>query len=134
MLNSAPAMKSETVIRIKSAEILLLEERIVKIIIASNYESNVEDVTEIGEAINTLIGNNPHYILVITQQGASATPEAREYAANSSYRRNVIAEGIVIKNLALRMAATVYMKVNRPKQKIKLFNSEAKALIWLQKL
>jgi hypothetical protein len=127
-------MNNQTVIRIKSAEIELIEDKVVKITTASNYESNIEDVKEIGEVMNTLIGNNPHYILVITQQGASATPDAREYAANSSYRRNVIAEGIVIKNLALRMAATVYMKVNRPKQKIKLFNSEAKALTWIRKL
>lgn len=127
-------MEKETIIRIKSAEIELCEEQVVKITTAANYESNIEDVKEIGRAFNKLIGNKPYYILVITQQGATATTEAREYAAKSSHRKNIIAEAIVIKNLALRMAATVYMKVNRPKQKIKLFNSEAKAMTWIRKL
>lgn len=127
-------MKQKTVIKLRSAEIEMLDERIVKITTAVNYESNVDDVNEISEAFEKLIGNEPCFILVITQQGASATAEAREYAARSSHRKNLIAEAIVIKNLALRMAATVYMKVNRPKQKIKLFNSEAKALSWLQSI
>lgn len=121
-------------IKIRSGEIRLIEGDIVEIKLAANHESTIADVDEINTRVITLVGNKKHYILVITQQGTSSSHEAREHAAQESMRRNVVAEAIVISNIAVRLLANVYMKVNRPKQKIKLFNTREKAMQWLHQL
>lgn len=126
-------MKAKEPIKLKAAEIIYLGGNIVEVITSANYETTIEDVAEINKTVKSLVGDNPHGVLVITQQGATASSEAREYAAKQSFRKNIIAEAIVIKNLAIRLGAIVYMKVSRPKQKIKLFNSRKGALNWLKK-
>lgn len=127
------AMKTKPSIQLKSAEIILLEKGIVKVVTTPDYETSVLDVDEINEAKKQITGGGDYFLLVITSQGASSSAEAKEYAAKESFRKNILGQAIVIKNLALRMAATVYMTVNRPKQKIKLFNSEESALNWIRK-
>lgn len=127
-------MKNTTPVKLRSAEISLVDTDIVKVITAGNYESTVQDVDEINETVKELVGDSRHYILVITQQGSTSSSEAKTHAAQESFRKNVIAQAIVISNVAIRLMATAYMKAYRPKHVIKLFNSEEKAMRWLRLL
>lgn len=120
--------------KLKSATISLLENNIIQVETTADYEASIDDIKEINNETSLMAADQKYLILVLTNQGASATSEAREYAAKESVRKNLIAEAIVIKNIALRLAATVYMKVNRPKQRIKLFNSKNEALKWLREI
>lgn len=121
-------------IEIRAGKIRLLDEDIIEIVVAANYETTIEDVDEVNAIVVKLTQGKPHYIITVTQQGSSTTNEVKEYAAQESFRKNVIAQAIVISNIAIRLMATVYMRINRPKQKIKLFNTQDEALRWIHLL
>lgn len=124
-------VQSSQKIELRSAILELIEADILQVTITADYETTIEDIDEIHTTSLEMTGGKPHFLLVITKQGASSSNEAREYAAKKGKERKILGEAIVIKNVALRMAATVYMKVNRPKQKIKLFNTKEKAISWI---
>ena len=121
-------------IKIRAGEISLLDDDIIIITMAANYEITIEDVDEIDKHVVVLTRNQPYFAVTITQQGSTASKETKEYAAKESFRKNIIAQAIVIANIAVRLMATTYMRINRPKQKIKLFNSREEALRWIHLL
>ncbi len=130
----AVAMEEKEFIEMRAGKTRLLEDDIIEIIIRENYETTIDDVNEFNGILSELTKGKMHYVLTITQQGSSSTKEAKEYAAQESFRKNVVAQAIVISNIAIRLMATAYMRINRPKQKIKLFNSRSEALRWIQLL
>ncbi len=125
---------THTSIKLRAVTLHLLEKDILEVTTTPDYETTIDDIKEINEVTKSLFQDRSYYVLVVTSQGSSSSSEARELAAKESARKNIIAEAIVIENIAVRLAATVYMKVNRPKQKIKLFNSRQKALQWIHQL
>lgn len=124
-------IESQRKVELRSAILELVEADILQVTTTADYETTIEDIDEIHKTSLEMTKDIPHFILVITKQGAGSSSEAREYASKKGKERKILGEAIVIKNVALRMAATVYMKVNRPKQKIKLFNTKEKALAWI---
>lgn len=124
-------IQSQKKVELRSAILELVEADILQVTTTADYETSIDDIEEIHNTSLEMTLDNPHFILVITKQGASSSNETREYAAKKGKERKILGEAIVIKNVALRMAATVYMKVNRPKQKIKLFNTREKAIAWI---
>jgi len=127
-------MEEKEFIEIRAGKARLLDDDIIEIIISANYETTIEDVDEFNGIVSELTKGRPYYVLTVTQQGSSSSKEAKEYAAQESFRKNVVAQAIVISNIAIRLMATAYMRVNRPKQKIKLFNSRDEALRWIRLL
>jgi len=98
-------------------------------------DSNIEipEIDEIHDALDKLVGDKPCYLVVIAATGSNSSNEAREYGARLKGKR-IIAEAIVINNIATRLLANFYMKMNRPTQKIKLFKDESSAHEWIVSL
>jgi hypothetical protein len=94
---------------------------------------NLSKVKECHAAMDALQVEQPFLLLVIVPSGASATKEAREYAAQESIRNRIKAQAIVLDNVATRIMANFYMKINRPRQPIKIFSDKKQAITWLQK-
>jgi hypothetical protein len=94
---------------------------------------DINEVKECHAAMDLLQVEQPFLLLVIVPLGASSTKEAREYASQESIRNRIKAQAIVVDSLATRIMANVYMKINRPKQPIKVFSDKNAALEWLLK-
>ncbi|MBA2611992.1 MAG: hypothetical protein H0U95_08480 [Bacteroidetes bacterium] len=105
-------------------------EDVVYIHTVEDAEIEIPQINELNEHLRSLVEDKPCYLIVFPGIGSSSSQEARKYAAKQK-GKNVIAEAIVINNLAIRLLANFYMKVNRPEQKIKLFSNEVSALAWI---
>lgn len=121
-------------IQLKSALIRLIDEDIIEVHTTPEHETLIEDVEEINVTVKKMLGDNNHYIVVFVGHGSTSSKSTREYAAKESFRKNVIAEAIIIDNLATRILANMYMKFARPKQKIKVVGSRSEAMDWINEL
>ncbi|MBL7920084.1 MAG: hypothetical protein JNJ40_07195 [Bacteroidia bacterium] len=93
----------------------------------------IPEIDELNLKTRSLVGDKPYYIIVIPGIGTTSSHEARKYAAKLK-DKNIVAEAIVITNLAIRLLANFYMSINRPEQKIKLFSNETAALDWINSI
>ena len=60
-----------------------------------------------------------------------STKEARDYLANEG-NAGVSASAILVSSPMVKMAANIYIKVNRPKNPTLMFTSQTEAVEWLQ--
>jgi len=61
-------------------------------------------------------------------------PEVREWAADTSGNLYTFCDAIVIRNLAQKIIADFYLKVNKPQMPTKIFYSVEKALDWIKEV
>lgn len=64
----------------------------------------------------------------------SITKEARDNAVLIEEKSMVGASAIIVTNLAYKIIANFYMKVNKPKRPLKAFANESDALEWLSNI
>lgn len=121
-------------VQLKAALIRLIDEDVLEVHTTPDHETLVEDVDEINRVTRQLVGDKPHYVIVFVGTGSTASGKVREYAARETFRKNIVAEAIIITTLATRILATMYMKFARPKQKIKVVNSKEEAVKWIYNL
>lgn len=70
--------------------------------------------------------------LLVSFQGAFyTTREARELLANPEYSSHQKAIAVITRDLSIRLLASLYLRINKPKVPLKLFNDEADARRWL---
>ncbi|MES2681764.1 MAG: hypothetical protein V4635_17850 [Bacteroidota bacterium] len=91
---------------------------------------DIEEVDEMHQSLNELVDHRPYYMVVIPAIGNTSSSEARKYAARLKNKK-LMAEAIVVDNLAQRIMANFYVKVNRPNQKVKVFSSVPAGLAWI---
>lgn len=60
--------------------------------------------------------------------------EVLQYLSDNSYNQYQIGVAVVIDNLALKLLANFYIKVFKPKVVTRVFDSEIKAINWLNQL
>ena len=85
-------------------------------------------IAEIIDAGLKLCNNKPHLLLTDVRVPADVTPDAREIASTTP---NVVAQAIVVKWLAQRLIANVFMEINKPNYPMRVFNDEESAVKWL---
>src|SRR5438477_1049187 len=93
----------------------------------------IPEVDEIHKNINVLVDNKPCYLVVFPAHGSTSSNEARKYAAKLK-EKNVIAEALIIDSLAIRLLAAFFIKVNKPKQKMRIFANLDPALAWINSI
>ena len=96
-------------------------------------EIEIPEIDELNKHLRSLVEDRLCYLIVFPGVGSSSSNEARKHAAKQK-GKNIIAEAIIIDNLAIRLLANFYMKINRPEQKIKLFSNEVAALEWINSI
>lgn len=111
-------------------EMELKDDNIVFIRTFEDASIEIPEIDDINKALKELVSSQPCYLVVIAGAGSSSSNEAREYGAKMR-EKNVTAEAIVINNIAIRILANFYIKVNKPQQKIKLFSNTHDAVEWL---
>ena len=88
-------------------------------------------LTEQFETRNKLIGDREFTVLVDARKNHNATREGREFMAKSD-NPNRKALAIMTNNLAVKLIANFYIKINKPKTPTKLFNDIKEAEKWLK--
>ena len=116
----------------RTAFIFRRDDGIISMVIKDNAEVDIEAAKENQEAFIELVGKEECLLLVSFGKDYYATKEAKEFAANSHIGRQVIAEAIIINNLAHKILINFYISFHKPKRSIRMFTKEAEALKWLK--
>jgi hypothetical protein len=76
-------------------------------------------------------GKLMHFIF-LAAENVSITKEARDNAILIEDQSMVGASALIVNNLAYKIIANFYMKVNKPKRPLKAFGKEEDAIKWLK--
>lgn len=109
----------------------LLDNYIVRIEVVSNVIIDYKECELLNNAIGELNNNSKSLVLMLADDTSQSTAEARAFSASDEGRRFTIADAMVTRNLAQRLIATLYIKINKPQIPSKIFNSEDEAIKWL---
>jgi hypothetical protein len=94
-------------------------------------ELDVKEVKEMIVAAETLAGKKPYLLFSDVRNHISISTEGRKIAADRKEAPFVIANAVLTNNLALKLTANFFVKVNKPHFPLKVFTDEFKAKIWL---
>jgi hypothetical protein len=83
-------------------------------------------------ALETIFEGKKFPLLIVTGEYTLPTPEARAYIATPESDPYASAEAYVVKSLSQKLVGNVYLSFNKPARPTRIFNSEEKALEWLQ--
>jgi hypothetical protein len=73
-------------------------------------------------------------ILVVIPQKIEMSKDARDYLSSPEGTRNITATAIVVKSKYSFFLSKFFIKLNPPKTPVKIFDSEPKAIQWLNKI
>ena len=118
------------VIETPSAFVSLIEEHV---LVVSAKDGVIIDVPQMWENFNATIELNPagDYPVIFETLGyVSITTEARELAASKEMAKESCGMAIMMDNIAMRIFANFYMKVNKPLRPTKLFTDKKEAILF----
>ncbi|MFL5762472.1 MAG: hypothetical protein ACJ77K_00940 [Bacteroidia bacterium] len=99
-----------------------------------NRELEEKDVRELTESIG-IIGKRAKYpVLVVVNEYNAISKEASEYAASEIAARYTVANAVVVKSAAIRIATNFFIRIFKPVRPTKMFSEEEKAILWLRTL
>lgn len=114
------------------AIIHVFEGKIVYTRIKPNCRVTLDVVREAEAFMDSLDGEELYYVLFEYCPGADIDPEVRKRRASKGSVYSKL-DVLVISNLAQKIIADFYMKINRPKIPTRLFYSMEKAIPWIIK-
>jgi hypothetical protein len=79
-------------------------------------------------------GGGKFYNIYEFDSFSDVEPEVREWAADTSGNLYTFCDAIVIRNLAQKIIADFYLKVNKPQMPTKIFYSVDKAYEWIKEI
>lgn len=94
-------------------------------VIDVNIQNRVRD------AAFSLSGNKKMPCLFEAGEYVTLTKEARANAIDSEDNFPALASAVIVQNLAYKMIADFYYKINKPKQPFKVFRNIEDAITWL---
>lgn len=112
-------------------DIFRRKDNIIQVQFFSDYNGEIDDAKNIVETFNRLKLSPKCLALLIVEDGASFTKEAREFVASAEVSKIVAADAFVINSLALKILMNGYLKFNKPNRPTKFFNTSEKAVEWL---
>ena len=117
---------------LEKALIFRYEGIIIENIIKEGVTLEVEDVRQFKE-VNLSIAATKNYALLVDAKAESTiTDEARKLLASEELAHLNIAKAIIIHTQKQKILGNIYLTVNKPHVKTRLFTERAKAIAWLQ--
>ena len=117
---------------IEKAEAFMLQGIIIENILRAGVTLEPEDVRSIKEMNLRLCKGKNYALLVDPKEGSSITDEARTLLASKELAELNIAKAILIYTQKQKIIGNIYLKINKPSVKTRIFTDRAKALEWLQ--
>ena len=124
-------MKEIRTLRTSVAEIKLLKEDFIRIEYSPNIIIDLPELEENLQAYKKLLGNDRFYLLSVIPPGVTVSEKARNYWTKPERSKFKIAEAFVINKLSHALLANFVTTFQPPRHELKFFNSEKKALAWL---
>jgi hypothetical protein len=112
-------------------DIFRREEGIIQSYFYAEYDGEIEDAINIVETFKILKEDEKCLALLIVEEGATFSKEAREFVASAEVSKIVKADAFVINSLALKILMNGYLKFNKPNRPTRFFNAEKPAVEWL---
>lgn len=116
---------------IEKAEAFKLEGIIIENILKEDTTLEPADVKAIKEMNLRLCEGKPYALLVDPRAGSSITDEARALLASKEMGGLNLAKAILIYNQRQKLIGNIYLKINKPFVKTRMFTDREKALKWL---
>lgn len=117
-----------------TASIISFEEPdLVRSISKPQTELTLDCVLENSEAAKNMVKGQPFYLIIVTEETATYTKEAREYI-HPELELLKKGEAIVVTSLPHRILGTYYARTRRKHHAIRLFATEWEALEWIDSL
>ena len=123
-----------TVIDLKKATVSIPENDLVIIRIKDHQLVEKEDIYEIFQAHQEVLGQAKRYVMFVTNNSSSLSGDGRKASAEKRINEFAIAKAIVVKNLANKLITNFFIKVDKPSSLIKTFDSEIMAMEWINEL
>ncbi|MCA0431063.1 MAG: hypothetical protein LCH32_11250 [Bacteroidetes bacterium] len=124
-------MGIERKISFEFGKVELLKNSIIRVVLYENSTIDFDESYRMNKAIGELSNFKEALVLVVAETGAVITAEARNFSASEQGQAYSIAEALVVTNLAHKIIANFYLKINKPIKPCKVFNAEIDAVNWL---
>lgn len=121
-------------IDLEEAIIGMRKDRIVHVYFKPHTEISVELQGKLLRAYNEITGTKKHFFIFEGGEFCTVTNEARENAIRMEEVAPVLASVVVVKNVAQKLIADFYQKVNKPKQPYRVVWQFEKGIKWLKEL
>lgn len=119
-------------IKLSSADIRLLENEVIHIIIKTEQEVTIDMAKAISEGRERLSANKKRLVLYTTlSKIVIPSPEVRKYLAGADRSKYIIANALVISSLPQKIVSNFYMRINKPVVPTKFFDTDQAAMDWL---
>jgi hypothetical protein len=106
---------------------------LVELIFKDAQVFDVPDMLQAKKFSNSILHGQKIALLVSFQGAFYPTKEARELLADPGYSSHQKAIAVVTTNFSIRLLASLYIKINKPKTPLRLFSASDEALKWLGK-
>ncbi len=119
---------------LKKAKIQLFDEKFIRVEIFGKSEIGLIEAIELNETIGDLANGTLYRVLILASELSRFTKYAVDYATSEKGLSYIVGSGVVVRSVAHRVAANFYLRFNRPKKPIRIFNSEQEGIKWLSSL
>ncbi|WP_317898508.1 DUF7793 family protein [Aurantibacillus circumpalustris] len=117
---------------LEKVEIFKLEGIIIENIVKEGAELQTDDVRKIKEINLSLCDNKNYALLIDAKKESTITDDARALLASKELAHLNIAKAIIIHTNKQKILGNIYLTVNKPHVKTRLFTDRQKALEWLR--
>ena len=121
-------LKEET---LDFATIKVLQPNLLENIIHDYTTLESSHVVHLKEVNMRLTEGEKYVVLVDAGMFTAVSKEARELSASAEFVQNTLAKAILVRNAGHRLVGRMYMKINKPHIKTKIFDSRELAIEWL---
>lgn len=107
---------------------------VVYVLFKNNCTLDIDLQIRLLDYYRDITGGKLMRFIFLAADNVSVTKEARDNAILIEDQSMVGASALIVTNLAYKIIANFYMKVNKPKRPLKAFGKEEDAIEWLKKL
>ena len=121
-------------IKIPEATVSLWENGIVHVFYNDNLVLDIPVQLKMADVFNEITNHKKSHFIFEAGDGVTITKEARDNALKLEDSTPILASAVIASNLAYRMIANFFLKVQRPKGQYRVVANMDEAVKWLQNL
>jgi len=121
-------------IKLLEATLSLRQDGIVQVLYHDHTILDIPLQLKMAEAFNNIADGKKSLFIFEAGEGVIVTKDARNNALKLEDSTPILASAVVANNLAYRIIANFFIKVQKPKGKYKVFASKEEAIKWLKSL
>lgn len=106
---------------------------IIKVVFEDEHDFTLADAKELLEDLKKICNGKTYPILKIPGKYSSIDSDARKFISSIEGMQCSAAEALVTSYLPHRIIGNFYMNVNKPVKPTAFFDSEEKAVVWLNR-